>query len=122
IAARAGAARPIDVPLTRLGGFPRLQEPRSLWLGPDERWEHEADARLLQSLVRAIDESCAPHGIAPEKRLFSPHLTLGRVKTGERHIGRALAARSGAKALLALPALSVSAIALMKSELDSKGA
>jgi 2'-5' RNA ligase len=112
----------IELPLVRLGAFPRLQEPRNVWLGPDEPWTRSADANRLQSLARAIDESCAAHGLQPEARRFSPHLTLGRVKAGERQIGRALASHPGVTAPLPLAPLVVSEVALMKSQLDSKGA
>ena len=125
IAAAAREWRAIDIPLTRLGGFPRLQEPRNLWLGPDEHWEQSEDARRLQILARAIDAAAAAQGIAREKRPFSPHLTLGRIKNGERHIGRALTSAAGATPALALtplPPINVAAVALMKSQLDSKGA
>ena len=112
----------LEIPLVRLGAFPRVQEPRSVWLGPDEPWTRSADANRLQSLVGAMDASCAAHGIPPEARRFSPHLTLGRVKTGERQLGRALASHPGVSEPLPLAPLVVSHVALMKSQLDSKGA
>jgi 2'-5' RNA ligase len=113
---------PINVPLSRLGAFPRLQDPHNLWLGPDDRWQHGDESRRLQALVRAIDACCAPQGIAPEARPFSPHLTLGRVKAGERQIGRALVNQPGVTQPLPLPLLAVSTVTLMKSQLNSKGA
>jgi len=114
--------QPIGLPLDRIGGFPRLQEPRSLWLGPDERWGRGDDARRLQALARAIDMCCARHSLRSEERPFTPHLTLGRIKTGERQIGLALAGLPAARQPLFLPPLQVSQVALMKSQLDSKGA
>lgn len=122
IAAAVAGTTSIDVPLTRLGAFPRLQDPRNVWLGPDDRWQHTADARRLQTLVRAIDECCTAQGIPPEARPFSPHLTLGRIKEGERPAGRALAQRPGVTQPLAVAPLTIRAIALMKSQLDPKGA
>ena len=112
----------IEIPLSKLGAFPRLKEPRNLWLGPDEQWVETDDARRLQSLVRAIDGCCAAKGIAPEARPFSPHLTLGRVKAGERQIGRTLATDPSVTQPLQLKPLVVSAVTFMKSQLDSKGA
>ena len=112
--------RAIDIPLQRLGGFPRLREPRNLWLGPDERWEQDADATHLQTIARTIDECAARLGIAREKRPYSPHLTLARIKAGERQIGQALTSTLEKEPLgLHLP---VRTITLLKSQLDSKGA
>ena len=122
VAAAIGNHAPIDVPLSRLGGFPRLQDPRNLWLGPDDRWKQHDDARRLQMLVKAIDEICATHGIPAEARPFSPHLTLGRVKAGERQIGRALTNHPTVTESLHLPVLPITRITLMKSQLNSKGA
>jgi 2'-5' RNA ligase len=121
IVSAASAWRPIEVAMVRLGGFPRLQEPRNLWLGPDERWEESDDARRLQVIARAIDERVAAHGIDRERRPFSPHLTLGRVKAGERAIGRVLASELAVTKIDLRP-LAVSTVTLMKSQLDSKGA
>lgn len=112
----------IAIPLCRLGAFPRLKEPRNLWLGPDEQWPHTDDARRLQSLARVVDGCCAEIGIAPEARVFSPHLTLGRVKAGERQLGRALAGAKSVTEPLHLPPLNAAAVTLMKSQLDTKGA
>lgn len=111
----------IEIPLTRPGGFPRLQEPRNLWLGPEERWENSEAALHLQTIAREIDEIAAAHDIAREKRAFSPHLTLARIKSRERAAGHALTAASGVQ-MVHLPPLHLGAVTLLKSQLDSKGA
>lgn len=54
------------------GVFPNASRPRVLWVGveaPDE----------LASLQRRIESEAARLGYAPDKRAFSPHLTVGRV-------------------------------------------
>jgi 2'-5' RNA ligase len=115
------ACRPVAIPIARLGAFPRVQQPGNLWLGPPEEWSGGDDAERLRQLVRAIDDCAEMLGVARENRPFAPHLTLGRVKTGERHVGRALP-----NVRLPLDAgdlqLVVSHVALMKSAINSAGA
>lgn len=111
----------IQVPLERLGVFPRLQQPRVLWVGPSVQWEQGNGAKQLMELHRAVEERCQSFGCAPEGRSLSPHLTLARIKEGERDCGRVLA-ESG---ILDRPAqigqLEITEIALMKSELRPAG-
>lgn len=113
--------RAIEITLDRLGVFPRLQQPRVLWVGPLELWEKGQDAAQLASLHRAVDDCCSSLNLAPDTRPLSPHLTLARIKEGERDFGQILA-RSG---LLDKPVsaglIVVDAIALMKSELRPTG-
>jgi 2'-5' RNA ligase len=59
-----------------LGCFPNPRRPRVVWVGV-----HEPTGRL-EALQNAIEEVMNPLGYPPEKRGFSPHLTLGR--TGRR--------------------------------------
>lgn len=115
------AHRAMPIPLERLGPFPRPQAPRVLWVGPSESWEQGHEAQRLAALHRAVEGCCRAANFAPEERSFSPHLTLARIKEGERQVGQALA-QSG---LLDRPAtigtLPVEAIAFMKSELRPTG-
>lgn len=59
-----------------LGVFPDVKRPRILWVGltGDE----------LVDMARRIDAGLAPLGFAPEKRGFTPHLTIGRWRQNER--------------------------------------
>lgn len=58
-----------------LGGFPNLKRPRVLWVGIEE------PTHQLSALAKKIEDALAEMGFPKEKRKFSPHLTLGRVKT-----------------------------------------
>lgn len=63
-----------DVSLGGLGAFPGAQRPRVVWLGVDPD-----GGRRLGDLARALDSEIISAGLAePERRGFSPHLTLGR--------------------------------------------
>jgi 2'-5' RNA ligase len=114
--------RVLQIPLDRLGVFPRVQQPRVLWIGPPEPWEASADAARLAALHRAIEACCVTLNLAPDARPLSAHLTIARIKAGHRAVGQTLA-RSGALDRLPLPvdALAVDAIALMRSELHPSG-
>jgi 2'-5' RNA ligase len=56
-----------------LGCFPNPRRPRVVWVGVEE------SAGNLERLKQMLDEELEPLGFRPEKRRFSPHLTLGRV-------------------------------------------
>lgn len=113
--------RAIEIPLTRLGAFPRPQQPRVLWVGPSEQWEGGEDAARLSALHREIDASCAALDLAPDTRPLAAHLTLARVKAGHRAAGQALARSGAMDRPLSIGSLSVSAMTLMRSELKPTG-
>ena len=116
-----GPKTAVAIPLERIGGFPSLQQPRVLWVGPSEGWERGDDARRLVDIHRAVEACCVSMGCAPEPRPLSPHLTLARIKEGASQIGRALAKSGVLARSFALPALSVKAVTLMRSELRPTG-
>jgi len=66
---------PFNVRVYGTGVFPSARRPRVLWLGIDEGRE------ILQRLAKCIDEEIYNLGFEREKREFSPHLTLGRVRS-----------------------------------------
>ena len=111
----------VHMPIERLGVFPRLLQPRVLWIGPSEQWEQSEDAKRLTALQRAVENCCQSVGFAPEGRPLSPHLTLARVKEGERHVGQALAKSGAMDRPVSLGLLAVESIVLMKSELRPTG-
>jgi 2'-5' RNA ligase len=114
--------RILHIPLDRLGVFPRLQQPRILWIGPPDQWEGSEEAARLAAVHRAVEACCETLNLAPDSRPLSAHLTLARIKAGHRAAGQALA-RSGAMDRLPMPvdALAVNAITLMRSELNPTG-
>lgn len=114
--------RVLQIPLNRLGVFPRLQQPRILWIGPPDQWEGSEEAARLAAMHRAVEASCERLNLAPDGRPLSAHLTLARIKAGHRAVGQALA-RSGAmdRLPMAVDSLAVDAIALMRSELNPSG-
>ncbi len=67
---------PIPLELRGLGAFPKNKPPRVLWVGVEE------GTAELRTLAERLDEQLATLGIPRETRLFTPHLTLGRVGRG----------------------------------------
>jgi 2'-5' RNA ligase len=113
--------RPISIPFARLGGFPRSQQPRILWVGPSESWEQSNEAERLTALHRAVEDHCRAAGFASEVRPFSPHLTLARIKQGERQVGQTLALSGVMDRRVVVDPLPADVIVLMKSELCPTG-
>ncbi|HNW58841.1 MAG TPA: RNA 2',3'-cyclic phosphodiesterase [bacterium] len=59
------------------GAFPQLARPRVLWVGIEER------SGQLNRVQAQIESELSALGYPREARRFSPHLTLGRVKSPE---------------------------------------
>ena len=116
-----GSQIPVNVPLERLGAFPRPQSPRVLWVGPSENWERGGEATRIAEIHGAIEQACEGFSFLRETRPFSPHLTLARIKVGERHVGVALARIGVLDLPLSLGSLAVESVVLMKSELKPTG-
>ena len=116
-----GSQTVVNVPLERLGAFPRPQSPRVLWIGPSENWEKGAEAKRVAEIHVAIEQACEGVSFLRETRPFSPHLTLARIKMGEQHVGVALAKGGVLDRPLSLGSLAVESVVLMRSELKPTG-
>lgn len=116
-----GGRRALSVPLERIGGFPRAQSPRVLWVGPEEGWERSEDCAQAIAWQRSVDEGCRHFGFPPETKPFSPHLTIARIKEGERQVGQALANSGLLDRPLEMGPLTLSGLSFIKSELRPEG-
>lgn len=67
--------KPFTISVSGTGVFPHPGRPRVLWVGVEQGRE------TLTLLADNIDRSFTALGFKPEKRKFSAHLTLGRVKS-----------------------------------------
>ncbi len=63
----------IPIAVRQLGFFPNPRSPRVFWAGIEASPD-------LAALARETDAALAALGIEAEKRAFSPHLTLARIK------------------------------------------
>jgi 2'-5' RNA ligase len=116
-----GSQIAVNVPLERLGAFPRPQSPRVLWVGPLENWDRGAEAKRIAEIHGAIEQACEGLRFLRETKPFSPHLTLARIRVGERQVGVALAKGGVLDRPLSLGSLAVESVVLMKSELKPTG-
>jgi 2'-5' RNA ligase len=66
---------PFEIDLAQLGAFPNLRRPRVVWIGI------ESGKEKLIELQKKVEECISQHGFPREKRSFSPHITIGRVKS-----------------------------------------
>jgi 2'-5' RNA ligase len=74
----AARHRPVRLRLTELGSFPSSRRMRVLWVGLDD-----PEGRLA-AMAADLDDALEPLGFTPEKRSFTPHLTLARFKSPVR--------------------------------------
>ncbi len=66
---------PFPLSYSGVGGFPRPEAARIIWVGVDE-----AAGRKLVHLAEKVHSALSPAGFRPDKP-FSPHLTIFRIKT-----------------------------------------
>ena len=99
-----------------LGAFPNNNRVQVVWVGLT------GELDKLQKLQQRIDKELTPLGFTPEKRAFSPHLTIARVRdrataNDRQDMGRLVenaVFESGASFL-------VETVDLMKSQLTREG-
>jgi 2'-5' RNA ligase len=74
----SGLFSPFDLCFSGSGCFPGKKRPRVFWLGMEESTEN-----TIFEIYQWIENRLQPLGFEKEKRRYSPHLTLGRVKRPE---------------------------------------
>lgn len=102
-----------DLGVHGAGAFPNESRPRVIWVGCDDAGDR------LKTLAGAVQDAMRPLGFEPERREFSAHLTLGRIK-----IPRPDAALTRAVDSLKntdFGTMRVGAIHLMESQLHPEG-
>ena len=83
---RAAVPAPsIPLELTALGCFPNRRAPKVIWAGLKQLPEE------LEGLQQRVEKELVAAGFLPESRPFSPHFTLGRVRSG-RNVRKLVAA------------------------------
>ena len=64
-----------EIALAGLGSFERRGQPEVVWAGV-------APHDPLKALHRKVDQAIVRAGLEPERRVYSPHITLARLKRG----------------------------------------
>jgi len=125
-ALRAIPVKPFQISFRGAGFFPDEKSARVFWIGI------EADSALAE-LAAQVEQALVPLGIAPEKRAFSPHLTLARAGDGSGAHGKQRGDRPNRRfsalqaKLTTLPApefgtMKAAEFFLYRSQLSSRGA
>jgi len=101
------------IKIVGVGCFPSEKRPRVLWIGIE-------NSAVLNSIQKDLDAEFAQLGFAPEDRPFSPHLTIGRVRSlkGISEMLNSFAECKGTD----FGAVEAKSIHVMKSELKPAGA
>ena len=100
------------------GVFPDVHAPRALWTG------FEGDIQRLVQLKGRIDGALSKLEIKPDRQKFTPHATAGRINN---EVPGSVASQTGAawvalKLPPELPAFTVGAVVLYRSQLERTGA
>jgi RNA 2',3'-cyclic 3'-phosphodiesterase len=67
---------PFRMGMLGVGAFPHVGRPSTIWIGVDE------GASELGTLHRVVQRALKPLGFPPERRVYHPHLTIGRMRRG----------------------------------------
>ena len=106
---------PFSLALTGCSAFPPSGAPRVLWIGTTKGTE------AMRELYDRIEDRLVRLGFAAERRPYTPHLTIARVKDPGRASGRVIR-----DAITAVPAScgesAVNAVTLFRSRLSPRGA
>ena len=109
-------AAPFEVHVEGLGLFPNAQRPRVIWVGV-------SGGEPMLTLQQSLEAGLAQLGYAPERRPFSPHLTLGRIQRKADARQKKQVADIIAQHDVGLLGTAVAdEVALFKSELNPDGA
>lgn len=108
---------PFEILVRKIGAFPNLSRPSVIWLGVEGNEQLSTLHRCIQAVASEIES-------VPEKRHFSAHITLGRV----RRQGYNKSSRSQIRAAIEespiydFGKVSVNSVHLFESKLKAKGA
>jgi len=105
---------PLTVAERGQGAFPSDHSPQVIWIGAAD------ESGSLSRMQRSLEDGLFRLGFKKEKRPFSPHLTLGRLKSpqGKDAVRRALAEFKNADC----GSCTADAVCLFRSELKPGGA
>ena len=105
--------QPFDLELEGLGCFPDYHRPNVVWVGIT-RGEVE-----LHSIFNQLEPNLRKLGFPPDRKGFSPHLTIARVRSGRNR--QKLVEAVEALKDQSLGSITVSRVKLKKSVLTPKG-
>ena len=77
---KIASSTPFYIKISGIGTFPSGRNPRVVWIGVEDRGN-------LTGLQEVIEGVAAEFGFPPEARPYSPHLTIGRVRSNRKAAG-----------------------------------
>jgi 2'-5' RNA ligase len=104
----------VSFPLNGLGAFPDWKRPRVIWAGAG------AGGEDLENVARRLDLAFAERALGRADRPFKAHLTLGRVRDGQKLDADLMEALRTFP--FSTPPIEVRSVRLMASELTPRGA
>ena len=107
---------PFEIAVNGIGVFASFDRPSVIWAGVKDNGQ-------LSSLYRCVEAAASRMGSEPERRRFSPHLTLGRVKQRPSQAEREkIRLAVQAHETLVFGKMQVDAVHLFESQLKPTGA
>jgi RNA 2',3'-cyclic 3'-phosphodiesterase len=103
---------PFELTVAGAGAFPPRGAPRVLWIGVGD------SSGELAGLQSRLEDECAAAGFPRERRPFSPHLTIARLRAPR---GAGLLAAAHAAAGFAPMAFRVAELRVVRSHLEPAG-
>ncbi|MBN1854611.1 MAG: RNA 2',3'-cyclic phosphodiesterase [Pirellulales bacterium] len=105
---------PFDIEVVGAGAYPARHRPRTLWLGV------AAGRESMIELQNTVASSLESLGFRREQRPYAPHLTIGRVRGGQRAV-EPLIERLADYADFHAGAMCIDAVTVFASELNPGG-
>jgi 2'-5' RNA ligase len=104
---------PFEIELAGIGSFPNRRRPRIIWVGVTQ------NAAEVLKLKNEIDSSLLSLGYQPEKRKYTPHATIARVRFVKD--SRRIADNLDQLANKVIGKMTVECVTMMKSTLTPSG-
>lgn len=76
----AASSPPFSFSVEGCGTFGGIRQPNVIWLGI-------RNGKPLEALYHNVNQFLAPLGFEPDRKLFTPHLTIGRIKFIQDTVG-----------------------------------
>jgi len=106
---------PFQLHFRGTGGFPSIDRPRILYAGVDDA------SGALTEIVTQLETSLAELGFKQEPRDYTPHLTLGRTRSGSQRANSDVVDQLAREDKTELGSMLVQSVQLFASFLDKSG-
>ena len=106
---------PFELSFAGTGGFPSMERARVLYVGVED------PSGSLVGIVSELETELAELGFKPEPRDYTPHLTIGRTRSGGRRASGQMIDRLTAEQGCVLGEMMVDTVQLMASFLEKTG-